>query len=195
MDIYASLCRNTNRVTLTETEIQLYDLCEQGDRKSQMAVYDQYCKGMYHVALRIVQDEGEAEDIMQESMITAFQKMSQWNRRATFGAWLKRIVVNNSLNHLRKHRKMQKVDYDSVSYEMEAVPDQQIDMESAGMTAKKVLEIMKAMNDRYREVLTLSLIEGMDNEEISEILGISNGACRTTISRAKDSLRQKLQAI
>jgi len=182
-------------VTLTETEIQLYDLCEQGDRKSQMTIYDRYSRGMYHVALRIVQHEGEAEDIMQESMITAFQKMSQWNRTATFGAWLKRIVVNNSLSHVRKHSKMKEVDYDSVAYEMEAVPEEQIDIENAGMTAKKVLSVMQSLSERYREILMLSLIEGMDNEEISEILGISNGACRTTISRAKDSLRQKLQAI
>lgn len=182
-------------MTLTETEIQLFDLCEQGDHKSQMLVYDRYARGMFHVALRIVDDPQEAEDVMQESMITAFTKIKQWNRTATFGAWLKRIVVNNSLSHVRKNSKLQKVDYDDVAYEMEVDQEAQIDMESAGMTAQIVMTAMKSLKDRYREVLTLSLIEGMDNEEISEILGISNGSCRTTISRAKDSLRKKLQAI
>ncbi|MGB5982263.1 MAG: RNA polymerase sigma factor [Nonlabens sp.] len=182
-------------MTLTETEIELFDLCEKGDRKSQMIIYDRYSRGMFHVALRIVEDPQEAEDVMQESMITAFTKIKQWNRTATFGAWLKRIVINNSLTYVRKNGKIQKVDYDDVAYEMEAENQEQIDMESAGMTAKTVIRAMKSLKDRYREVLTLSLIEGMDNEEISEILGISNGACRTTISRAKDSLRKKLQAI
>lgn len=182
-------------MTLTKTEIQLYDLCEQGDRKSQMQVYDQYSKGMFHVALRIVEDPREAEDVMQESMITAFTKMNQWNRTATFGAWLKRIVINNSLTHVRKHGKYRKVDYDEVAYEMEAVAEEQIDMESAGITAKQVMDAMKSLKDRYREILNLSLVEGMDNEEISEILGVSNGTCRTTISRAKDSLRKKLQTL
>jgi RNA polymerase sigma-70 factor (ECF subfamily) len=182
-------------VTLTNEEISLYDLCEQGDRKSQMKVYDQYAKGMYHVALRIVQDRAEAEDIMQESMITAFEKIKQWNRTATFGAWLKRIVINNSLSHVRKSGKYQSVNYDDVAYEMEQTADEQIDMEAAGITANKVLEVLKTLKDNHREILTLSLIEGMDNEEISEILGISNGTCRTTISRAKDSLRKQMHQL
>jgi len=103
----ASLKRNTNQVTLTETEITLYDLCEQGDQRAQMKVYDNYSRGMYHVALRILNDSAEAEDIMQESMITALNKISQWNREASFGSWLKRIVINNSLSRLRKTKKME----------------------------------------------------------------------------------------
>jgi len=182
-------------VTLTITEIELYDLCERGNRKAQMRVYDKYAAGMYHVALRIVNDTAQAEDIMQESMITAFAKMKQWNREATFGSWLKRIVVNNSLTYLKKEKRMPKVDYDDVAYEMENQAEEQIDMEAAGMTAKKVLEVMKLLKDNYKQILTLSLIEGMDNEEISEIMGISNAMCRTTISRAKDSLRKKMQLV
>ncbi|GAK77915.1 RNA polymerase ECF-type sigma factor [Nonlabens ulvanivorans] len=93
---------------------------------------------MYHVALRILKDSGEAEDVMQESMIAAFHKMSQWNREATFGSWLKRIVINNSLSRLRKTKKMETVSYDDVAYHLESqADDQQIDMENAGMTAKK----------------------------------------------------------
>lgn len=182
-------------MTLTTDEISLYDLCEQGDRKSQIRIYDQYAKGMYHVALRIVQDTQEAEDIMQESMITAFAKIEQWNRTATFGAWLKRIVINNSLTYVRKHGKRETVHYGDVAYEMEQTADQAIDMEAAGVTATQVLEVLKTLKESYREVLTLSLIEGMDNEEISEILGISNGTCRTTISRAKDSLIKQMQRL
>ncbi len=181
-------------MTLTETEISIYDLCEQGDRRAQMKLYDQYANGMYHVALRIVQQTDLAQDIMQESMISAFRKMNQWNRESTYGSWLKRIVINNSLSHLRKAGKMPTIDYEEVSYEMEQQPDDTgIDMEQAGMTARKVLEIMSELKENYRQVLTLSLIEGMDNEEICEILGLSNGQCRTMISRAKQSLRNKIE--
>ncbi|GAL01920.1 MULTISPECIES: RNA polymerase sigma factor [Nonlabens] len=191
----ASLRRNTNQVTLTETEISVYDLCEQGDQRAQMKVYDSYSRGMYHVALRILKDSGEAEDVMQESMIAAFHKMSQWNREATFGSWLKRIVINNSLSRLRKTKKMETVSYDDVAYHLESqADDQQIDMENAGMTAKKVLLVMNKLKDNYKQILTLHLIEGMDNEEICEIMKISNAMCRTTISRAKESLRTKIKA-
>ena len=180
-------------MTLTATEIELYQLCENGDQRAQMRVYDQYASGMYHVALRIVEDSAQAEDIMQESMITAFAKMKQWKRDATFGSWLKRIVINNSLSHLRKEKRMPTVDYESVAYEMEQQAHTGIDMEAAGMTARSVLQMMKELKDSYRQILTLSLVEGMDNEEICEILNISNAMCRTTISRAKASLRTKMQ--
>lgn len=191
----ASLKRNTNQVTLTETEITLYDLCQQGDQRAQMQVYDNYSRGMYHVALRILKDPAEAEDVMQESLITALNKMSQWNREATFGSWLKRIVINNSLSLLRKKNKMERIAYDDVSYHLESQADEeQIDMENAGMTAKKILQIMNELKDNYKQILTLHLIEGMDNEEICEIMKISNAMCRTTISRAKESLRKKIKA-
>jgi RNA polymerase sigma-70 factor (ECF subfamily) len=180
-------------VTLSETDIEIYDLCAQGNRRAQMQLYDQYAKGMYHVALRMVQDTAQAEDLMQESMIAAFGKMDQWNRTATFGRWLKRIVINNCLTHLRKSSKMQMVDYDDVAYEMEADADEQIDMEEAGLTAKKVLAAMSELKENYRQVLMLSLVEGMDNEEISEIMNMSDGMTRTTISRAKSALRKKLE--
>ncbi|MGB3591091.1 MAG: RNA polymerase sigma factor [Nonlabens sp.] len=179
-------------MTLTKTEFDVYDLCQKGDRKAQMQVYDNYSQAMYHVALRIVDDRALAEDVMQESMITALQKMEQWNRTASFGSWLKRIVINNSLTAIRKGKRMPTVSIDDNVFHLETQVVDDIDMENAGITAARVLEVLKTMKSNYRQVLTLSLIEGMDNEEISEIMQISNGLCRTTISRAKASLRQKL---
>lgn len=181
-------------MNLTETEIKLYDLCEQGDQRAQMKVYDNYSRGMYHVALRILNNAAEAEDVMQESLITALQKMSQWNREASFGSWLKRIVINNSLSLLRKKNKMETIAYDDVAYHLESqAVDEQIDMEEEGMTAQKVLQVMKELKDNYKQILTLHLIEGMDNEEICEIMNMTNAMCRTTLSRAKKSLRTKIK--
>jgi RNA polymerase sigma-70 factor (ECF subfamily) len=180
-------------VTLKPTENELFNLCEKGDRWAQLQVYNQYAKGMYHVALRIVKDSAQAEDMMQDSMITAFAKMNQWNREATFGSWLKRIVVNNCLSHVRKEKRMPLTSMENLP--LERAIDEQIDMDESGWTAKKVLTVMKELKENYYQVLNLHLIEGMDNEEISEILNISNGMCRTTISRAKASLRTKLQAL
>ncbi|KQC33517.1 MULTISPECIES: RNA polymerase sigma factor [Nonlabens] len=180
-------------MNLTELKNDVFDLCEKGDRRAQMQVYNDYAKGMYHVALRIVEDTAQAEDIMQESMITAFSKIHQWNREATFGSWLKRIVINNCLNYKRKAGRMTTTTFED---HHDAVDDtENIDMEHAGWTAKRVLAAMKELKDSYREVLTLSLIEGMDNEEIAQIMGISHGMCRTTISRAKTSLRSKMELI
>jgi RNA polymerase sigma-70 factor (ECF subfamily) len=180
-------------VNLTNTDNDVFDLCDKGDRRAQMRVYNDYAKGMYHVALRIVNDTAQAEDIMQESMITAFSKISQWNREATFGSWLKRIVVNNSLTYLRSYKKMPTTTFEDYHDCVEETGG--MDMEEAGWTAQRVLTALKELKDSYRQVLTLSLIEGMDNEEIAQIMKMSDGMCRTTISRAKTSLRSKLETI
>jgi len=180
-------------VNLIHTENDFFDLCEKGDRRAQMRVYNDYAKGMYHVALRIVNDTAQAEDIMQDSMITAFAKINQWNREASFGSWLKRIVINNSLSYLRGSKKMPTTTFEDFHECVEEA--EEIDMEEAGWTAQRVLTALKQLKDTYRQVLTLSLIEGMDNEEIAQIMNMSDGMCRTTISRAKTSLRSKLELI
>ncbi len=181
-------------MTLTKSEISLYDRCEKGDQLAQMQVYDRYSKAMFNVAVRILKDDASAEDAMQESMITAFTKMNQWNREATFGAWLKRIVINNSLTKLRQLKKIEVVSYDVQELQLEEVTDEPLDLEATGMSAQQVMSYFKQLKDSYREILTLFFMEGMDHEEISEITGMSYGMCRTTLSRAKDSLRKKIQA-
>jgi RNA polymerase sigma-70 factor (ECF subfamily) len=104
-------------------------------------------------------------------------------------------VVNNSIYHYRKQAKMREVGLESVMYKVE---DHNVDAADDGSTermAQKVLETMKQLKDSYRVSLTLHLIEGYDYEEISEIMDISYGNCRTMISRAKESLRKKMTSL
>jgi RNA polymerase sigma-70 factor (ECF subfamily) len=165
-----------------------------GDRLAQMELYNTYAAAMYNVSLRIMRDTAVAEDIMQESMITALDKLATWNQTATFGAWLKRIVINNSITALRKNGRLETSSYDAHDMYLNTVIDDDnddVDIEE-GMTVKHVLAAMETLNERYKNILNLHLIEGLDHEEISEHLGITNGMCRTTISRAKEQLRIKL---
>ena len=159
-----------------------------------MKIYDRYYRAMYNTALRIVKDPAEAEDIMQESFLSAFTKLETFKGEVTFGAWLKRIVINNSIYQYRKQQKLQEVDLESVMYKVEDDDVTQTDPGSTERMAQKVLETMKQLKNNYRVSLTLHLIEGYDYEEISEIMDISYGNCRTMISRAKESLRKKLTA-
>ncbi len=178
----------------TDIEV-LLQACLKGDQSAQMKVYDRYYRAMYNTALRIVKNPAEAEDIMQESFLSAFTKLSTFKGEVTFGAWLKRIVVNNSIYHYRKQQKMREVGLESVMYKVE---DREVDTADHGSTermAQKVLETMKELKESYRVSLTLHLIEGYDYEEISEILDISYGNCRTMISRAKESLRKKMTSL
>jgi RNA polymerase sigma-70 factor (ECF subfamily) len=183
-------CRNSPAES-PDTD-DLVKSCLEGSRSAQLEVYNRYYKAMYNTALRIVKDSMQAEDIMQESFLSAFTKLDTFKGEVTFGAWLKRIVVNNSIYHYRKQQKKNEVGIDSLLYKVE---DNDVVDEDHGETermAQKVLIAMKTLKDNYRVSLTLHLIEGYDYEEISSIMGISYANCRTTISRAKESLRKKL---
>ncbi len=158
-----------------------------------MALYNKYYKAMYNTALRIVKHTAEAEDVMQESFLNAFTKLHTFKGEVTFGAWLKRIVINNSIHHYRKQQKNSVVPLDDVMYKVEDNDGVVTDQSGyAELKAQKVMDTMKRLKDNYRVSLTLHLIEGYDYEEISEIMNISYANCRTTISRAKESLRKKL---
>ena len=175
----------------THTE-ELLQLCLEGKQRAQLEIYNRYYKAMYNTALRIVKDGAEAEDVMQESFLNAFTKLHTFKGDVTFGAWLKRIVINNSIYHYRKQQKKQEVNLDEIMYKVEDNDEVATDHGGTELKAQKVLETMKRLKDNYRISLTLHLIEGYDYEEISQIMDISYANCRTTISRAKESLRKKM---
>ena len=169
--------------------------CLKGDPKAQMEIYNRYYKAMYNTAFRIVKDSAEAEDVMQEAFLSAFTKLDSFRGEVAFGAWLKRIVVNKSLMSYRNRKKknevalydqLYKVGDDDVSEEVRSETEQ---------LAQKVLKTMDQLKENYRVSLTLHLIEGYDYEEICGIMDISYANCRTMISRAKESLRKKLEPV
>jgi len=150
---------------------------------------------MYNAALRIVKDTAEAEDIMQESFLSAFTKLHTFKGEVAFGAWLKRIVINNSIYQYRKRQKKNEVPIEKVMYKVEGNDEDVSNHAFSKLKAQKVMETMRQLKDNYRISLTLHLIEGYDYEEVSEIMNISYANCRTTISRAKESLRKKILTV
>ena len=144
---------------------------------------------MYNTAFRILKDSFEAEDVMQESFLTAFTKLGTFKGEVAFGAWLKRIIINKSITQYRKNNRVSEVGLD-------VVPEQaDKDITETEYTALSVNDIKNSINqlkDNYRVALTLNLIEGYDYEEIAEIMDITYQNSRTTISRAKSKLRQLL---
>lgn len=182
-------------MTLTKLNIEeLIELCKSGNQSAQLEVYNRYFKAMYNTALRIVKDRFEAEDIMQDSFLLAFTKLDTLKDVKIFGSWLKRIVINNSIYHYKKNSKYDNVPLDNVLYKVEDNNDGiDSDHKFTNLKAKQILQTMKTLKDNYQICLTLHLIEGYDYEEICEIMNLSPANCRTMISRAKDSLRQKLE--
>lgn len=175
---------------------QLLQLCKEGNQSAQLELYNRYYKAMYNTAIRIVKDAFEAEDVMQESFLNAFTKLHTFKGEVAFGAWLKRIVINKSINHYRKQQKNTTVSINKVLYKVENYDGVVLNNNTlSNIKAQRVLETMALLKDNYRVCLTLLLIEGYDYEEIGEIMNISYANCRTLISRAKESLRKKLAQV
>ncbi len=182
-------------MTPTNQDIeQLVLLCISKNQSAQLEVYNRYNKAMYNTAIRIVKDSFKAEDIVQESFLTAFTKLKTLEDAKLFGAWLKRIVVNNSIAHYNKTIKQNEVPLETVMYKIEDDNDDNGIDESNHNTkkVKQIMSVMKTLKPNYSLGLSLHLIEGYDYEEICGIMDISYANCRTLISRAKESLRQKL---
>jgi len=183
-------------LTLTNHNIeQLVKLCKTNNQYAQLELYNRYYNAMYNTAYRIVKDRFEAEDVMQNAFLQAFSKLDTLKDIKTFGAWLKRIVINKSIYHYNKSNKFSEVPLDDVLYKVEDTDGIAEDYEFTNLQAKQVIETMKSLKENYRVALTLHLIEGYDYDEISDIMRITNANCRTTISRAKESLRKKMQAL
>lgn len=148
---------------------------------------------MYNTAFRIVRDTAEAEDVMQEGFIKAFSKLESFKGNSTFGAWLKRIVINLAISSVNKSSRYPEESYND-QLKNEQTEEEGIDLqeEYIGDKVQKVMKAMESLKENYRILLNLHLIEGYDYDEICQILGISPANCRTGISRAKESLRKKL---
>ncbi|QNJ98876.1 RNA polymerase sigma factor [Constantimarinum furrinae] len=180
-------------MSLTKQNITtLLALCQKGNQLAQLEVYNRYHAAMYNTALRIVKNTAEAEDVMQESFITAFAKLDTFKGTASFGSWLKRIVINNSIMQYRKSLRFVELKAEDVKEWDDDMDEGIAEEDLSFIRAKEVISCMDGLHESYQRILSLHFIEGYDYEELCEILGISYANCRTLISRAKESLRRKL---
>jgi RNA polymerase sigma-70 factor (ECF subfamily) len=171
--------------------IQLLKACKQNNQMAQMAIYDRYCKAMYNTAYRIVNNPDDAEDVMQEAFIKAFAKLQSFKAKSTFGAWLKRITVNESLTWLKNNNKYA---IDNIEkYPDEIVEEEAIDLHQQSETVQEILQAINRLKTNYKLAITLHLIEGYDYEEIMQIMNVSYDNIRVIMSRAKKNLKQELQ--
>ncbi len=172
-------------------QVDIIEQCKQNNRKAQMQLYNQYCHGMYIVAKRFLKDSNDAEDVVQEAFIKAFTKLHQYKAEVTFGAWLKRIVVNKSIDFL-KSKKQRLVDLEEVHLKVIDTSNDDKWLVDDSITLNDVKTAIEALQDKYQYVLMLYLIEGYDHQEIADILNISEIASRTQLSRGKIKLQELL---
>ncbi|AXT63469.1 RNA polymerase sigma factor [Aquimarina sp. AD10] len=162
------------------------DLVEQsksGDRNSQYQLYDLYVDAMYNVSMRILNVKEDAEDVIQDSFVDAFKNLSSFRYESTFGSWLKRIVINKSINQL-KQKKIALVPLDQHEYHL----NEEIYPVITTLDIQKIKTSITMLPQGYRQIINLYLIEGYDHIEIGEILNISVSTSKSQYHRAKKKL-------
>jgi len=165
---------------------EVVERCLNGDAGSYTILYKRYATSMFNTSLRIVNNRKDAEDVLQEAFTDAFGNLKTFNFSSTFGAWLKKIVINKSLNHLRKSKMLL---VDGGEDVIEQIPEEEmIDETHIHLQVAKIKKAMQELNTGQRTVLTLYLFEGYDHEEISEIMSIAAVTVRSQYMRAKQKL-------
>lgn len=167
----------------------LIEACKDGDRSAQFRLYKLYSKAMFNICTRILGDRAAAEDALQEAFISAFNKIHTFEGRASFGAWIKRIVVNKCLSMVNKRKLFVEPLNEEIveGYSEDTVHEGLIEINS-----QVLHQAIKDLPQGCRVVFTLYQLEGYDHQEISEILGVSVSTSKSQFHRAKKLLQEKL---
>jgi RNA polymerase sigma-70 factor (ECF subfamily) len=172
------------------TEEELIDRCVKGDRKAQYQLYESFSPRMYVVCLRYCKAQQEAEDVLQDSFVKVFKYLKSFRKDASLYYWIKRIVVNTALNHLRnKLYLFPMVDIEETHQTNE--PCRTL----AEYAVQDILEILDTLPEGCRVIFNLYAIEGYKHHEIAELLGISMGTSKSQYFRAKKLLQEKFKAL
>ncbi|HEX2967909.1 MAG TPA: RNA polymerase sigma factor [Bacteroidales bacterium] len=160
----------------------LIEECREGNSKAQFSLYYQYSRAMYNLAYRMLNNREDAEDMLQETFTECFQKLDTFRFDSTFGAWLKRILINKCINQIKKRKPL-------LTFTDELPADVYEEENEATFNTEIIFRGIGMLPDGYRIILTLYLLEGYDHSEIGQILGISESTSKSQYSRAKNKLR------
>jgi RNA polymerase sigma factor (sigma-70 family) len=161
--------------------------CFSGDRKAQTALYNHFASKMFGVCLRYSRDAIEAEDNLQEGFVKIFTKIDQYGYKGSFEGWMRRIMVNTSLEKFRKNTHLYPIE-DLVIYEGNSFAEDTI----SGISADDLLKMVQQLPPRYRMVFNLYAIEGYSHQEIGKLMNISEGTSKSNLSRARVILQKKV---
>lgn len=164
--------------------------CIAGKSSSREMLYKLYAPKMWGVCLRYARDNDEAKDILQDGFIKIFDKISQYEGRGHFEGWIRRIMINTALAEYRKRRYLNVDSSMIVKHDEEASENVEYDL-----TAEELLQIIKELPPQYKLVFNLYAIEGYAHKEIAERLNISEGTSKSNLSRAREILQKKVNAL
>jgi RNA polymerase sigma-70 factor (ECF subfamily) len=169
------------------SEKELIIGCLRNDVVAQEQLYKRFAPVMYGICLRYVRNRAEADDIMQEAFIKVFENLGNFRDDGSFEGWIKRIIVNTALNHYKSSLKF---DYKDERF----MPDESVENEAVGkISTRELMAVINNLQDSYRLVFNLSVIEGFDHAEIAQLLGMSEASSRITLLRARNIIKEKMK--
>lgn len=176
-------------ISYKNVHAKVIDRCINGDQKAFYEIYQIYSKAMFNICHRIIGNQEEAEDVLQEAFVNAFQHIHSYQGKASFGAWLKKIVVNKAVSYLRK----QQLELVELEDRFELKNEGEVNDIDLVLKVETIRDAIQKLPNGFRVVFSLYLLEGYDHKEISEILGISESTSKSQYNRAKNKLREILK--
>ncbi len=160
--------------------------CQQQRRESQKALYDLYCDAMFTIAFRIVNNSDDAHDVLQETFIEVFKHIKSFRNESSVGAWIKTILVRKALKKLKELKFVDNFGENGVEIPPDCLDD---------LSGEYLEQLILSLPEGFRTVFLLFEVEGYSHQEIAEMLNISQNTSKSQLSRAKKSLRMKIEKI
>ncbi|HOE03893.1 MAG TPA: RNA polymerase sigma factor [Bacteroidales bacterium] len=171
---------------------RILDGCIRGDSKCQQILYESLYRRMLGVCLRYASCNEEAKDLLHDGFIKVFEKLKYFKHSGSLEGWIRKIIVNNAIDNLRKHRS-EFLEYEGEN-KFERLEDQSDDeinqMKLANLKAERIIELIQTLSPAYKAVFNLYVIEEYSHKEIAEMLGISVGTSKSNLAKAKLRLKQ-----
>lgn len=165
--------------------------CRKGNPNAQKALYEQYKVPLFRVCLRYAKDRPEAEDMLQDGFVKIFSDLHQYKGEGALGGWLRRVVVNIALQHIRKHKKFE----NTVDLEQATELPQTQEVATANLNAEALTKMIQKLPAGYRTVFNLYVVEGYSHQEIADLLGVNVNTSKSQLSKAKATLRTMITAV
>ncbi|MEY3198461.1 MAG: hypothetical protein RJA13_419 [Bacteroidota bacterium] len=163
--------------------------CVKGDSRAQRMLFERFSKKMLGVCMRYAKSTEQAEDVLQDGFIKVFSKLNDFKHDGSLEGWIRRIMVNTSLDQIRKENKLLgNISLDNVDYKLQ---NNAFVLEN--LAAKDLMKMVQSMPVGYKVVFNMFAIEGYSHKEISEHLGISENTSKSQYSRARAYLRERLE--
>ena len=166
----------------------LVEQCIRGSRDAQYSLYRKYSSAMYNICLRMLGTKMDAEDVLQTAFVDIFQNLKKFRGESSIGSWIKRIVINNCLNHIKKNKVIIN-DLSENEYELATEEEEKVQYD-----IQAVHKAIMKLPEGYRVVLNLYLLEGYSHEEIGNILDVTTSTSKSQYSRAKAKLKDIIRS-